>query len=175
MGIRTLVVTGVVAAITITALQAQSTKPGPEVQRLGVLIGKWTTEGQAQASPYGPAGKTTSVETFAWLPGGFFMEHHWDAKQAGNEIKGMEVIAWDKNAKVYTTRFFDSLGNSGFWKGTLNGNTWTWTAESEVAGKPLRERGTWVVSGDTIAAKFEYSTDGATWKPNFEAKMTRAK
>ncbi len=47
--------------------------------------------------------------------------------------------------------------------------------ESEVAGKPLKERGTNAIAGDVITSKWEYSTDGSTWKTNFEQKGTRVK
>ena len=50
-------------------------------KRLEVFVGKWNVDGQARASPYAPAGKLTSVDTWAWMPGGFFMTHHWDSKQ----------------------------------------------------------------------------------------------
>ena len=151
-------------------------KPGPELKRLDAFVGKWNTEGQAQASPYGPAGKLTAVDTFEWFTGGFFMSHHWDARQGAVQIKGMEMIGYDSRAKVYTSRFFDNAGNSGTFKATVQGNVWTWTGESEVAGKPLKERCTaTVVSADVLTNKCEYSTDGAKWLTNFELKSTRAK
>ena len=151
-------------------------KPGPEHKRLDAFAGRWNIEGQAQASPYGPAGKLTSVDTFEWMPGGFFMTHHWDARQGGVDIKGMEVIGYDGRGKVYTSRFFDNLGNSGLWKATVQGNTWTWTGETEVGGKPLKERCTnTVASPDALTSKCEYSTDGTKWLPNFDLRGTRAK
>lgn len=162
------------------ALAAQSPssvpKPGPEQKRLEVFLGRWNVDGEAQASPYGPAGKLTSIDTWAWMPGGFFMTHHWDSKQGGVEIKGMEVLGYDGRSKVYTSRFFDNLGNSGPWKGTVQGNAWTWTGDTEVAGKPLKERCTTIVAGaDALTSKCEYSTDGAKWLPNFELRYTRGK
>jgi len=167
-------------AVVPIALAAQSPqaapKPGPEQKRLEVFLGKWSVVGEAQASPYGPAGKLTSVDTWAWMPGGFFMTHHWDSKQGGVEIKGMEVLGYDSRSKVYTSRFFDNLGNSGPWKGTVQGNTWTWTGDTDVAGKPLKERCTTVVAGaDALTSKCEYSSDGTKWLPNFELKYTRGK
>lgn len=162
------------------ALGAQSAtvvpKPGPELKRLAVFVGKWNFEGQAQASPYGPAGKLTAVDRYEWMPGGFFMTHHWDARQGGVEIKGMEVIGYDSDTKGYTSRFFDNFGNSGSFKASFQNNTWTWTGDSEVAGKALKERCTVRVASPTVlTAKCEYSTDGAKWLTNFESKGSRAK
>ena len=150
-------------------------RPGPEHQKLAVFLGKWTFEGQSQTSPYGPAGKLTSTESYEWVPGGFFMIHHWDALQGGAANKGVEILGYDAGSKAYTSRFFDNMGNSGSVKLTLNGNTWTGTADSEVGGKPLKERGTITVAGNTINVKWEYSTDGSKWSTNFESKGTRAK
>jgi len=151
-------------------------KPGPELKRLDAFVGKWNAEGQAQASPYGPAGKLTSVDTFEWMPGGFFMIHRWDVRQGGVEIKGMEVLGYDSQSKVYTSRIFDNLGSSGSWKATVQGNAWTWTGDTEVGGKPLKERCTNIlVSPDAWTSKCEYSSDGAKWLPNFDMKGTRAK
>ena len=165
----------VVVSATLAGQAPAPPRPSPEHQKLSVLLGKWNSEGQAQASPYGPAGKVTSVDTFAWLPGNFFMEHRWEWKQGGTAIIGMEIIGYESAGKAYTSRFFDNFGNSGSVKGTSNGNTWTWTADSVVAEKPLKERGTLVVAGDTMTGKWEYSTDGSKWFPNFEVKAVRAK
>src|SRR5262245_8901027 len=165
------------AFLSVTIL-AQSPAPrqlSAEHQKLAVVIGKWTFEGQAQASPYGPAGKLTSVDTFTWLPGNYFVEHQWDQKQAGTQIIGKEIMGYDSTAKVYTSHFFDNAGNTGSLKATVNGNTWTWTADSILQGKPVKERGTVVITGDTLTSKWEYSADGSKWLPNYEAKATRSK
>ena len=77
--------------------------------------------------------------------------------------------------QTYTSRFFDNMGNSGSVKLVLNGSTWTGTADREVAGKPLKERGTITVSGNTMTVKWEYSTDGSRWATQFESNGTRTK
>jgi Protein of unknown function (DUF1579) len=166
----------VVVSVALAAQSPTVPKPGPEHKRLDAFVGKWNTEGQAQSSPYGPAGKVTSVDTFEWLPGGFFMPHHWDSRQGATEIKGMEVIGYDGRTKTYTSRFFDNLGNSGSFKAGVQGNVWTWTGDSEVGGKPLKERCTvTIVNPDMFTNKCEYSTDGTRWLPNIDLKSTRVK
>lgn len=166
-----------VVSVVVTAQSPTSPpKPGPEHKRLDAFAGKWNVEGQAQASPYGPAGKVTSVDTFAWMPGGFFMTHHWDWRQGAAEIKGMEVLGYDSHNKGYTSRFFDNLGSSGSWKATVQGNTWTWTGDTEVGGKPLKERCTTIVANpDAFTSKCEYSPDGSKWLINLDVKGTRMK
>jgi hypothetical protein len=170
-----------VSAVALpTTLAAQTPtavpKPGPEHKQLESFVGKWTYEGQAEASPYGPAGKVTSVEAFEWLPGGFFLSHHYDVRQAGVEFKGIEILGYDGRSKGYTTHAFDNFGNSSSWKATVKGSAWSWTGDSEVGGKPLRERCTTTFTGpDAATVLCEYSTDGAKWLKNFESKGTRTK
>ena len=164
----------------VPAVLAQSPAPAPkpsaETRRLEMLVGKWTIDGQAQTSPYGPAGKLSSTDTYEWMPGGFFMAHRWDAVQGGAPIIGMEVMAYDGHAREYTTHFFDNLGNSGVYRGMVQGNTWTWRGDTEVGGKPLKERCTTTVTPpNALTSKCDYSTDGIKWLPNFELKGTRAK
>ena len=163
--------------LAAAALSAQSApaKPGPEHQKLSAFVGTWNSEGQAQDSPYGPAGKLSAVDTYEWLPGGFFLSHKWDVKQGNTQFQGLEIIGYDGRNKAYTSRFFDSMGNSGTLRARVQGNAWTWTGDSEVAGKPIKERCTVVVvRADVYTNKCEYSTDGAKWLPNFEQRSTRA-
>ena len=167
-------------AVTPVTLAAQAPtavpKPGPEQKQLESFVGKWTYEGQAETSPYGPAGPLTSVETYEWLPGGFFLSHHFDMRQGGVEIKGLEVLGYDGRGKAYTTRAFDNFGNSSSWKATVKGSTWSWTGDSEVGGKPLHERCTTTFTGpDATRVLCEYSTDGAKWMKNFETRGKRTK
>ena len=167
----------IIATAVAAQTPAQAPKPSPEHQRLEVFLGKWTQVGEAQASPYGPAAKLTSTDTYEWMPGGFFMLHRWEAKQGAVDLKGTEILGYDFRNRVYTSHTFDNFGNSGSFKGTVQGNTWTVTGDSEVGGKLLKERCIAVFANPatSISIKCEYSTDGAKWLPNFSLTSTRAK
>src|SRR5438874_4033262 len=52
---------------------SSASSPGPEVQKLGALVGTWKISGQMQKSPMGPAGKTSATETCAWFEGEYFV------------------------------------------------------------------------------------------------------
>jgi hypothetical protein len=166
-----------VSATVAAQTSAQAPKPGPEHQRLEVFLGKWTQVGEAQASPYGPAGKLTSTDTYEWMPGGFFMLHRWEARQGAVDFKATEILGYDARNRVYTSHLFDNFGNSGSYKVTQQGNTWASTGDSEVGGKLLKERYTIVFRSPatSFSLKAEYSTDGAKWLPNFSLTSTRAK
>ena len=175
MAIRGIAAWLLVATATLSAQSAAPAKPGPEHQKLSAFVGTWNSEGTSQESPYGPAGKVSAVETYEWLPGGFFLSHKWDVKQGSLQFQGMEIIGYDARNKAYTSRFFDSLGNSGTLRGRVQGNAWTWTGDSDVAGKPLKERCTTVaVRAEVFTNKCEYSLDGVKWQVNFEQRSTRA-
>ena len=165
-----------VSAVVSVQSQGQAPRPGPEHQRLEVFLGKWNQVGEALESPYGAAGKLTSTDTFEWLAGGFFMLHQWQARQGAVEFKATEILGYDSRNRVYTSHTFDNFGNSGSYKYTVQGSTWTTTGESEVQGKALKERCTTVFANPTTySVKCEYSIDGIKWLPNFGFTSTRAK
>ena len=155
----------------------QPVKPGPEQKRLEVFLGKWINQGEAKASAYGPAGRITAAETFEWLPGGFFMIHRSEGRQGTNEVNWIEILGYDIRKKIYTTHTFDNFGNSALWQGRWNGNTLTWTADSYVAAKSLKERCAIDVSSpEKLYVKCENSTDGGShWQPTLQTTLTRAK
>lgn len=166
-----------VSATVVAQSPAQAPKPGPEQQRLGMFLGTWTQVGEAQASPYGPAAKLASTDTYEWLPGGFFMLHRWEARQGAVEFKAMEVLGYDARKRVYTSHLFDNFGNSGSYTITPQGNTWTGAGDTEIGGKLLKERWTAVFdkSATSFTAKADYSTDGVKWLPNYSLTSTRVK
>lgn len=148
----------------------------PEIARLDVFIGTWVFDGEAGASPYGPAGTVTGTDVYSWLPGGFFLEHAWDVRQAGTPIIGKEFISYDARRGGYDSRFFENYGNTGQLRGTLRGDTWTWLGESVIGGTPLKDRGTIAIAGDTMRVTFEFSLDGgATWGLNYRVVAHRAR
>jgi hypothetical protein len=66
----TLIVGTLVLVLCTTMALAQTSsappKPGPEVKKLGVFVGKWTAEGDM-----GPGGKAATTESCEWISGGF--------------------------------------------------------------------------------------------------------
>ena len=144
------------------------TRTGPEHEPLNVFVGKWNTKGRTRAGPSGPAARITAVDTYEWFPGGFFLVHHVDARIGHDEIKVIEIIGYDASTQMYSTRSFDSQGNSGTYQARVRDGVWTFTGESE--------RATVVVSddGNTMTANWERSDDGSTWLPWMDVELTRA-
>jgi hypothetical protein len=142
---------------------------------LAVFVGTWNVEGQAEASPWGTAGKIKGVDTYEWLPGNFFLVARSQWMQGTTDWRATAVTGYDKRRKAYTTHIFDNAGNSGLSQCTMNGNTWACQFDGEVGGKPLKARSTAVVAANVITAKGEISLDGSKWMRDFETKSTRVK
>ncbi len=120
-------------AISIQAQAPQGPpKPGPEVKKLAYNVGTWNSEGEAK--PFGgmPGGKVTSTEKCDWYSGGFFVTCHSESTGAMGPSKGVSFMGYDPDQKVYTYHEFESTGDVIDAKGTVDGDTWNWTAESKV-------------------------------------------
>lgn len=110
-------------------------KPGPEHKRLNYFAGKWTFAEEMKQSPFGPAGKVTGTDQNEILSGGFFLVMHSEGKGPMGELKELEVIGYDAEEKVYIYHGFNNFGEAETYRGTVQGDTWTWTSESRLVGK----------------------------------------
>jgi hypothetical protein len=154
---------------------APATKPGQEHKQLDTLIGKWNSEGEAQAVPMGRRGNAFggNLRVASWR---VLHEPPMGHTTGSRRVQGNGNHWVRRSKQVYTSRFFDNFGNSGSSTARLQGNTWTWTGDSEIGAKPVRERCTvTVTSPDSYTNKCEYSTDGAEWLTTFVLRSTRAK
>src|SRR5262245_46538576 len=79
-------------------------KPGPEHKKFDAFVGTWSYEGEAKKTVFGPAGKVTGTDVFEMLPGGFYIQHHYDEKNPLANMKGTEIWAYDPIKRVYTNR-----------------------------------------------------------------------
>jgi Protein of unknown function (DUF1579) len=150
-------------------------KPGPEHQKLAYFAGKWTSEGDMKPSFLGPGGKFRSSSTCEWFDGNFALVCHSDGKTQTGSVKGLSVMAWDAAAKTYTYFSTNSLGQGGFSRGTVEGDTWTWSNETTMNGKPMVVRFTLKqASPDVATYKFEMGPPGEPLQLMMDGKQTRA-
>lgn len=168
------------ACATLVAIAAQNPPPaptpGPEVKKLDYFAGNWKIEGDAKPGPMGQGGKFTGTERNEWMPGGFFLlAHGTETGAMGNETS-LGVYGYDPKEKVYVFHEFSSSGETITAKGTLSGDTWTFTNEDKMDGKTVRGRYTVkTVSPTSYNAKLEFQIEGADWFTAFEAKATKTK
>lgn len=138
--------TGMISAawlmLAVAALaQMEMPKPGPEHKKLDMLAGSWTLEGDVKPNPMGPGGKMSEIEKCEWMDGNFFLVCHVDFKTASSGSgSGLSVIGYSNADKAYTYREFNSWGESDDSKGSLDGDTWTWTSDEKMGGNTVKGR-----------------------------------
>jgi uncharacterized protein DUF1579 len=150
-------------------------KPGPEVKALGYFAGKWTGESELKPGPLGPGGKMTSTDTCEWFSGGFQLVCRGDGKGAIGPMKSIGIMSYSLTEKKYSYYGIDSMGSSEVSWGTKSGNTWTYTANSNLGGQTFKSRYTIVETSPTsYTFKWEQSPDGTKWSTLMEGKSTKA-
>jgi len=165
----------VLAVLTAAAFaQMGPPKPGPELKKLDYFVGSWTSTGDTKPSPEGPGGPMTLQTDAKWMDGGFFVLENSSYKTAMGNGTGMSFIGYDPQEKVYTYSEFDSTGETVHAKGTVDGDTWTWTSEMKMGPQTAKTRFTEkIVSPTSYTFKFEVSPDGTTWNTMMDGKATK--
>ena len=175
-------VCAVVAVMALRAVDAQApaaAKPGPEHQRLAYFVGKWTSQGEMKASPMGPAGKISSVDTCEWFDGHFSVICRSEGKSpTGAAMKSIGIIGYSPEEKVYTYYGVDNSGMAmtSIPRGTVQGDTWTFTDESMMGGQKVKSRVTIKeLSPTSQSFTMEMQGSDGKWMPLMETKNTKMK
>jgi hypothetical protein len=151
--------------------------PGPEVKKLDYFVGTWTTEGTIAQGPWGMGGKFTATGASEWMPGNFFVQSHAESKmppEIGGDGQAVLIMGYDTQQNIYTSDRFSSVGQHESSKGTLVGDTWTWTSSANYGGMDIQQTMTIKqISSTSYTMKFEISMDGKTWMPFMDAKATK--
>ena len=151
----------------------QMPTPGPELKRLQYFAGTWNSEYELKPGPMGPGGKMNAVDQSRWMPGGFFLEIRTEGNGTMGVLKGLAIMGYDPEAKVYTYDAFNNFGEADHFKGTVQGDTWTWTADGMMNGKSTKLRFTAKeVSPTMYTMKFEMAPDD-NWITVMEGKVTK--
>ena len=163
----------------VVAAQAPQPKPGPEHKRLGYFVGKWTAEGKMEASPMGPGGKMTSTDTCEWFQGGFAVICRADGTSPMGPGKSLGIMTYNPDEKVYTYYGVDSSGMMAMTsipRGTVQGDTWTYTDESMMGGQKVKSRVTIEeVSPTEYTFKMEMQGADGKWMPLMESTSKKVK
>lgn len=149
-------------------------KPGPEQKQLEYFAGTWKSEGDVKPGPMGPGGAFTSTAKAEMMEGGFFLVMHADMKLPGfGDGKGLSVMGYNANDKNYTYTDYNSWGEMEVAKGTVDGDTWTWTDENKMGDKVVKGRYTMKIKSPTsYDFKYEMST-GGDYATVMEGKATK--
>jgi hypothetical protein len=170
------------AAVSLFSLQFASAdepkapQPGPEHQRLQYFVGNWNTEGEMKPGEMGPGGKFTSAGKCEWFEGRFAVVCHTEGKTPMGPSKGIDILGYSSEEKVYT---YSGVDNSGMTmttipRGTVKGDTWTYTDESMMGGKKVKTRVT-IKELSPTAYTFKMATQGSDgkWATFMESKSTK--
>jgi hypothetical protein len=165
-----------VALSSVAPAQAPAAMPKPnaEMKKLDMLIGTWMYTGDAIKSVFGPAGKVTGSDVYEMLPGGFFMQHHWDEQNPLGNAKGVEIWGYDAVKKNFTFNYFNSFGDWGSGTLTINGTAYASTSSGvSYDGKTNKGRCTGTLTAKTWTIKCDASADGNTWAHSFDGTWTK--
>jgi Protein of unknown function (DUF1579) len=129
------------ASTAIVARTQSSTappKPGPEVKKLAVMVGKFTNEGEVKAGamgPNSPAMKVSGTDECRWTAGGFGLTCTYAYDVGGTNWAGTGLVYYDSTSKKYRYHGVNNLGEIEDQTGTASGDTLTWTGKSSIDGK----------------------------------------
>jgi hypothetical protein len=156
--------------------QMEMPKPTPELKKLDLFAGSWNMSGEMKPGPMGPGGTMTETETCKWMEGEFFLVCQSDFKSSMGNGTGTAYMSYDPNDKMYTYDAFNSMGEAEHAKGTVDGDTWTWSSEEKMGGQTTKARFTVKMSSpNAYTFKFEMSPDGTAWNSVMEGKATKQK
>jgi hypothetical protein len=165
------------AAVLLTvAAAAQMTppKPGPELKKLDVFVGSWTLVVNMKAGTMGPGGTITEHEKCDWMEGGFYLLCNSEYNSSMGKGIGLGLIGYSADDKAYTYREFNSFGEFEDSRGTVNGDTWTWTSDEKMGSTMMKARFTMkIVSPTSYTFTFEMSPDGTKWSEVTDGKAVK--
>lgn len=178
---RTLAALASISAAGVQLAVAQGSeapKPGPEHQRLGYFVGKWKAEGELKPGPMGPGGKFTSRDDCQWFEGRFTVICRSEGKMPTGPSKGLGILGYNPEERVYTYYGVDNTNMTmpSVPKGTLQGDTWTYTDEGTMGGQKFKSR---VTIKETSPTSYTFRMDmqgpDGKWMPMMESRNTKVR
>jgi hypothetical protein len=145
-------------------------KHGAEHEKLAYFLGKWVYEEDVKPTAYSHSGKYVYTESCEWFAGEFAIVCH-SYNQNGTP-KGLSIMGYDLREKTYTYFGTQSNGESGFQRGTIDGDVWTWTDDSKITHGRFTEK---TVNSDLATYTYEMARGSEPWTVVTEGKQTRQK
>jgi uncharacterized protein DUF1579 len=178
---RSLGILGAYAAMAVAGLQVaaaqgpEAPKPGPEHARLGYFVGKWTSEGEMKPGPMGPGGKMQSTDNCEWFEGRLSVICHSEGNGPMGPSKSIGILSYSPEEKAYTYYGADNyMSMTSVPKGTVRGDTWTYTDESKMGGKKVKSRVTIKeLSPTAYTFRMEMQGPDGKWATVMESKNTK--
>ena len=126
----------------------------PMLKHLGRLIGQWEVE---LIFPTDPPGRVHAEAVFDWLNSQAFVIEHFGGSTW--------IIGFDDTTETYSVLYHDERGISRVYQMSLRDGLWKlWRNTPDFS---QRFEGQFSADGQTITARWEKSTDGASWDHDF--------
>ena len=167
---------GLLGAQFAIAQEPAAPKPGPEHQRLGYFVGNWKTEGEMKPGEMGPGGKMTSTDKCEWFEGRFSVVCHGQGQSPWGPGKSIGIMSYSPEEKAYVYYGVDTTGMTMTTvpRGTVKGDTWTYSDESMMGGRKVKTRVTMKeLSPTAYTFKMEAQGPDGKWAPVIESKSTK--
>lgn len=151
-----------------------SHKSAPELKTLDYFAGTWLLYGKMEAGAWGAGGSMTETDRNQWMEGGFFLIVRSEFTLPSGRGSGFAYMGYDRHEKAYTYDEFNSLGDAIHSRGTVNGDTWSWSGERKTENGITKTR--WIVKMLSPASydfRFETSKDGTNWDLVLAGKATK--
>lgn len=156
-------------AVVFAAVAAAQEPPAMQLtaehKELEAWVGSWAGSGELKPGPFGPGGPMSWTEDCSWFEGNRF---HVICTSNGTSpmgpTKGLGIVGYNAEKKVFTHYGVESTGWSGYAEGTRTGATWTFRADEMMGGKIIHGRYTMtLVSPTKMTFSWETSEDGKIW------------
>jgi hypothetical protein len=127
------------------------------LERLDVLVGKWTMEAGPAGGPPFPG---EAAVTFEWLTERTFLIERWVVPEA---FDGIAIIGAGEQPDSFRRHYFDARGEHRIYEMTLDEGVWKqWRDAPDPF--PQRFSATFADDGQTISGRWEKARDGVTWE-----------
>jgi hypothetical protein len=150
------------------------------VGEFALIAGEWATNGHVIANPPVPV---TGIDTYELLDGGHFLVHHVDVTVGDERVRAIEIIGEQSpDGSGLLARSYDNRGHVEVMHLSVSNGVFLFNGGPQVArvaqrgpAPTARVRATLTVApdGESMAALWERSPDGATWERWMDITFTR--
>jgi Protein of unknown function (DUF1579) len=149
-------------------------KPGPEVQKLGFLVGDWIHEETFHPSPMGPGGSGKGRSKSVWALGDHHVYTIYTTNSPYGKLEARALFGWDAEKKAYRLSWFDNMGMMTMYHGDFDAEgALAMSAEYSIQGNAVKERLTIrkQADGNVVFSSAMAGPEGA-WKPMLDSVAT---
>jgi hypothetical protein len=150
----------------VTEADPQSSRQ--TLDSLDILVGEWSMSASFTPKADGPHARTS----FEWLPGRQFLIQRWEIEHP-EAPDGIAIIGFDAGKATLLQHYFDSRGIARVYEMTFANNVWT--LQRLASAHDFSQRFTASFDHDTIIGRWESSSDGTNWNPDFTLTYTRVR